>query len=453
MARYVIIGGDAAGLSAATQIRRLKPQASIVVFEKEDIISYAKCGLPYYIGGIISQADDLKALPPKVLREKFDVELRLNSEVVAIHKEEKMVTVRHEGTEERHSYDKLLIATGARPRMPDWPGRTLDGVFPVNTMRDAERIVHWIEERSARQAVIIGGGYIGLEMAETLAHKECNVTIVTQGKQVAGPFDLDMARLAEEELQKQGVKVFLGEEVIGLKGESNRVAEVVTKRTSFPADLVIVAVGVVPNSEMAVATGLRIGPSNAIEVNEKMETSEPDIYAAGDCATHYHTLKKINDFIPLGTTANKQGNVAGHNMAGEVKKFPGVLGTAILKVFDLEMARTGLNEMEARKLGVSFSSITHRTRDHAGYYPNAKRLYVKLLYHTETYVLLGAQLVGYAGVKRIDTLAVAITAGMTLEDIIALDLAYAPPFSGVWDPVQQAAREVLKNSTKAKGSR
>jgi NADPH-dependent 2,4-dienoyl-CoA reductase/sulfur reductase-like enzyme len=208
-------------------------------------------------------------------------------------------------------------------------------------------------------------------MAETLAHKGCNVTIVTQGKQVAGPFDPDIARMAEEELQKQGVKVFLGEEVIGLKGEGNRVAEVVTKRGSFPAELVIVAVGVAPNSEMAVAAGLR----------------------------------------------------------------------------------TGLNEAETRKLGLSFSSITHRTRDHAGYYPDAKRLYVKLLYATETHVLLGAQLIGYAGTKRIDTLAVAITAGMTLEDIITLDLAYAPPFSGVWDPVQQAAREALKNITKEKGDR
>jgi NADPH-dependent 2,4-dienoyl-CoA reductase/sulfur reductase-like enzyme len=443
--RHVIIGGDAAGLSAATQIRSLDSKAEIIVFEKENIISYAKCGLPYYIGEIIPEADRLKALPPEVLQEKFGVKLYINSEVTAIHPQEKSITVRRGGAKEKYEYDKLLIATGARPRLPDWPGDKLDGVFPVNTMADAEKIKAWIEQRSAKKVVIIGGGYIGLEMAETLAHKGCTVSLLTRGPQLLNPFDPEMAALAEEELKNQSVEVFLQENVMELKQENGRVVEVITEKASFPADTVIVAVGIIPNSELAIAAGIRTGLINAIEVNEKMETSIPDIYAAGDCATQYHMLKKMSDYIPLGTTANKQGNIAGHNMAGEEKIFPGIVGTAILKTFDLELACTGLNEEAARKLGLTFDCITRRTKDHADYYPNAKTLYVKLIYDKRDHTLLGGQLVGYAGVKRIDILATAITAGMTLEELVDLDLAYAPPFSGVWDPVQQAAREVLKN--------
>ncbi|MFT9850555.1 FAD-dependent oxidoreductase [Aneurinibacillus sp. REN35] len=453
MTRHIIIGGDAAGLSAATQIRRLDPEAEIIVFEKDNIISYAKCGLPYYIGGIIPEADHLKAMPPDVLQDKFEVQLHMNSEVMSIHPDEKVITVRQKGEEVKYPYDKLLIATGARPRLPDWTGGKLDGVFPVNTMADAHRINAWIEEEDARKVVIIGGGYIGLEMAETLTHKGCRVTVVTRGAQLLNPFDPDMAKLAEEELRKHGVDVYLQEDVIEVRGENGRAAEVLTERTSFSAQTVIVAVGIIPNSEMAIAAGIRTGLMNAIEVNEKMETSLPDIYAAGDCATQYHMLKKMDDYIPLGTTANKQGNIAGYNMANSEKVFPGILGTAILKAFDLECARTGLNEEEARKAGIAFACVTRRTKDHAGYYPDAKTLYVKLLYQADTHILLGGQLIGYGGTKRIDTLACAITSGMTLEELIDLDVAYAPPFSGVWDPIQQAAREVLKGLTNNKEKR
>ncbi|GED15809.1 FAD-dependent oxidoreductase [Aneurinibacillus migulanus] len=451
MTRHVIIGGDAAGLSAATQIRRLDSEADIIVFEKEDIISYAKCGLPYYIGGIIPEAEHLKALPPEVLREKFKVNLHTCSEVTAIHPWDKVITVRKNEKDEEHQYDKLLIATGARPRLPDWPGDKLKGVFPVNTMEDAVRISTWLEGKMAEKVVIIGGGYIGLEMAETLTHKGCKVTLLTKGAQLLNPFDPDMAKLAEEELKLQGVDVFVKEDVIELRGEGGCVKEVVTKTSSFPADMVIIAVGIIPNSELAIAAGIGTGLINAIEVNEKMETSVSGIYAAGDCATQYHMLKKTGDYIPLGTTANKQGNIAGYNMAGHEKLFPGVLGTAILKVFDLELARTGLNEDEARKLGLAFGCVVHRTKDHAGYYPDARKLYIKLLYSTDDHTLLGAQLVGYAGTKRIDTLATAITAGMTIEEVVDLDLAYAPPFSGVWDPVQQASRDILKSENRKKG--
>lgn len=448
--RHIIIGGDAAGLSAATQIRRLDPEADISVFEKEDIISYAKCGLPYYIGGIIPEAEHLKALLPEVLREKFKVSLHTCSEVTAIRPWDKVITVRKNEKDEEHRYDKLLIATGARPRFPGWPGDKLEGVFPVNTMRDAERISMWLEGKTAEKVLIIGGGYIGLEMAETLTHKGCKVTLLTRGLQLLNPFDQDMTKFAEGELKLRGVDVFLEEDVIELKGEDGHVKEVVTKTSSFPADTVIIAVGIIPNSELAIAAGISTGLMNAIAVNERMETSVPDIYAAGDCATQYHMLKKTGDYIPLGTTANKQGNIAGYNMAGHEKLFSGVLGTAILKVFDLQLARTGLNEEEARKLDLAFECVVHRTKDHAGYYPDARKLCIKLLYSTDNHTLLGAQLVGYAGTKRIDTLAAAITAGMTIEQVVDLDLAYAPPFSGVWDPVQQAARNVLKSEQREK---
>ncbi|ASS75048.1 CoA-disulfide reductase [Tumebacillus algifaecis] len=431
MDRFVIIGGDAAGMSAAMQIRRAHPDASLTIFEKGTTYSYAQCGLPYYIGGSIRSADKLIARTREAFQETYNMNATILHEVTAIHPERQVVTVRNlqADTETEHPFDKLLIATGGRAVLPDWEGAQLEGVFVLKTLADALRIEAYTKQADIRQVVVIGGGYIGLEMAEAFHALGKQVRIVNRGDQVAGPWDKEMADLLTAELERHGVAVHLGEEIISLSGMNGKVKTVDTKTASYPADLVLVAVGIIPNSEIAKRAGLSLSVRDAISVNAKMETSHANIWAAGDVASQFHRLKNREDYIPLGTHANKMGRIAGKQMALGQGEFQGVLGTAILKVFDLTAARTGLSEGEAHKEKIPHRTVSLSTLQHAGYYPNAQPLHIKLI------VREGAD-------KRIDVLATAIWQGMTAEQLLDLDLAYAPPHNAVWDPVQQAARRL-----------
>ncbi|TCS82486.1 CoA-disulfide reductase [Tepidibacillus fermentans] len=447
MSKYVIIGGDAAGMSAATQIRRLQPDAEIVVFEKGEILSYAQCGLPYYIAGLVPTAEDLIARTKEQFEEKYKITIHLKHEVTFIDPVSNHVTALALDNQEEvvTNYDYLLIATGGEAIVPPWKGTDLDGVTVLKTIPDANRILKWLDERKEIQkVVIIGGGYIGLEMAEAFHIRGKEVQIIDIADQLNASFDPEMAEHAKTELEKQGIKVSLQEEVKEIKGEG-RVQSVVTDKGEYSADLVVISIGIRPNSEIAKQAGIELGPRNAIRVNSRMQTNIENIYAAGDCATHYHLVKQQDDYIPLGTTANKQGRIAGTNLGGRNAEFKGIVGTAVMKVLDLEMARTGLNEKEAKALNIDYETVTIKSRHHATYYPNAERLFIKLIFKKDDRTLLGGQVVGYAGVdKRIDVLAMAITFGMKIDELQDLDLSYAPPFNGVWDPVQQASRVAEK---------
>lgn len=445
MTTYTIIGGDAAGMSAAMQIRRAHPEADITVFEKGGTYSYAQCGLPYLVGGDIPSPEKLIARTRETFQQKYGIDARVFQEVTKIDPAGQRIFYRNlkTGEESDHSYDKLLIATGGRAVVPKWDGADLQGVFKIKTIPDAERIMAWAKQPDIHRVVIIGGGYIGLEMAEAFYNLGKEIRVLNRADQVAGPWDPELAELAHRELERHGVAVHYNEEVTGLQGREGRVTEVLTQTAAYPADLVLIAVGISPNSEIAKEAGVALGVKDAISVNANMETNVPNIWAAGDVATHYHRLKDREDYIPLGTHANKMGRIAGKQMALGVGAFKGVLGTAILKLFDLGMARTGLSEAEAKQEGIDVTVATLKTLEHAGYYPGAKPLTVKLVLRKSDGVLLGGQAVGYGGAdKRIDVLATALWQGLTGEELLDLDLSYAPPFNAVWDPVQQAARRL-----------
>ncbi|PTQ53103.1 MAG: NADH dehydrogenase [Brockia lithotrophica] len=448
--RYAIVGGDAAGMSAATQIRRLDPQGEIVVWEKEGVISYAQCGLPYYVGGVVPAPERLLARTADEFRERYRIDVRLHHEVLAIDPREKRVRIlrRDTGHEIEEGYDVLLLATGSAAVLPPWEGIDLPGVFPLKTLADAERLIAWLSRRNPERAVIVGGGYIGLEAAEALVRRGLSVTVADVAPQLIPSFDRPIAELVHRELERHGVAVRLQERVRGFSGDSAGVREVLLERGTLAADLVLVAVGVKPASELARAAGIELGPRGAVLVDEYLRTSAPDVYAAGDCATHFHRIKNAPDYVPLGTTANKQGRIAGANMAGAKIPFAGVLGTAIVKVFDLAIARTGLGEGECQALGRTCQTVAIQARPVSHYYPGAEdTLTLRITFDPQTRVLLGGQIAGRRGVdKRIDVLATALYASLTIDELQALDLAYAPPFNGVWDPLQQAATVAQKKA-------
>ncbi|MBY6037371.1 CoA-disulfide reductase [Fictibacillus nanhaiensis] len=443
--KYCIIGGDAAGMSAAMQIVRNTENADITVLEKGGIYSYGQCGLPYVVGGLIPSTEKLIARSIETFREKYGMDARTFHEVQSVDTTAKTVSGMHTKTGEAFevSYDKLLIATGVRPIMPkSWTGVHLNGIYPLKTIPDAEELMKGLE--AVQNVTIIGGGYIGLEMAENVIRLGKKVRIIQRGKQIGSIFDEDLSPLIHEEAEKHGIELCLEEEVLGFKGDDH-VQFVKTAKKDYPTDLVIIAVGVKPNTDFLNETNLSLNEQGVIIVNERMETNVDSVYAAGDCATHYHRIKKRNDHIPLGTTANKQGRIAGLNMAGVEKSFKGIVGSSIIQFMDLTLGKTGLSNKEAEKLEIPYENIKITSKSHAGYYPDAKELEVKLTYHKETKQLLGGQIIGAEGVdKRIDVLATALYHEMNIEELTDLDLSYAPPYNGSWDPVQQAARRVGK---------
>lgn len=443
---FIIIGGDAAGMSAAMQIVRNSSGHSITVLEKGGIYSYGQCGLPYVIGGKIGSTDNVIARTQKEFQEKYGMDARVFQEVKSINAEHKVVTGINHSTGETFdlAYDRLLIATGASPVMPNLEGSSLHGIFTLKTIPDTEEILDYIHRgfRDVQDVTIIGGGYIGIEMAESFAEIGKTVTIIERNEQLAGIFDRELSELIQDEAKKQHIRLRLGESVEGFIG-STSVEYVKTDKGEIKTDLVLVAVGVKPNTAFTQGAGIVTGVKGAIQVNSYMQTNVEDIFAAGDCATQYHRIKERDDYIPLGTHANKQGQIAGLNMVNLHKTFKGVVGTSIIKFFDLTLGRTGLSEKEAKGLNIPVASVTIQARDIAGYYPNAKKMTVKLVYHKVTHKLLGGQIIGESGVdKRIDVLSTSLFHNMTIEELLDLDLAYAPPYNGVWDPIQQAARKV-----------
>ncbi|MCD5322428.1 MULTISPECIES: FAD-dependent oxidoreductase [Pontibacillus] len=441
--KYIIIGGDAAGMSAAMQIVRNSEGNEIVTYEKGETYSYGQCGLPYTINGIVESTEDLIARTPETFQEKYGIKTHTLHEVTSVDCEKKMVygTNYHTGEQFEDHYDRLLVATGANPNCPPWEGIESEGIYTLKTIPDAEKIMDYINE-NIKNVTIIGGGYIGLEMAETLSDIGKNVQIIERGERLAKIFDEDMSALIHEEATKQNVKLTFKESVEGFKtNDKGRVRCVVTDHGEHATDLVLVAVGVTPNTSFLQGTGIFTSVQGAIEVNAYMESTIKDIYAAGDCATQYHRLKQKSDYIPLGTHANKQGRVAGLNMINQPTTFKGIVGSSIIKFFDINLGKTGLSEREAEALHFSNTSVTIDSSHAAGYYSKEDPMKVKLVYNDQTRALLGAQIIGKEGVdKRIDVVATALYHSMTVDELVDLDLSYAPPFNSVWDPIQQAAR-------------
>jgi NADPH-dependent 2,4-dienoyl-CoA reductase/sulfur reductase-like enzyme len=444
--RLVVIGGDAAGMSAAAKVRREDPQREIVVLERSPHTSYSACGMPYLIAGMVESAGLLIARTPEKFREKYNIDARIQHEVTELDLNGQRVRVSHleSGKEVWEPYDQLLIATGAEAFLPQLSGSESDGIFGLSTLASGLRVQQFMDKEQPRRAVVVGGGYIGLEMAEALIRRGLQVSLVERGEQVMGTLDPDMGAMVSDALREIGVTLYLQESLVGYESAHGRVTGVVTDQRTLPAELVIVGLGTRPNTALAATAGITLGEKGSIRVNPRMQTSAPGVWAAGDCAESFHLVSRRSFHVALGTVANKQGTVAGINLAGGYATFPGVVGTAVSKICKYEVARTGLMEREIRDLGLLYRTATIESKTRAGYYPGAGSITVKLLAEQGSDRLLGGQIVGLEGAaKRIDVLATAITAGMTVQQVTDLDLSYAPPFSPVWDPVQTAARQLL----------
>jgi NADPH-dependent 2,4-dienoyl-CoA reductase/sulfur reductase-like enzyme len=459
-APFVVIGGDAAGMSAASKIMRERPEAHVIVFERSPHISYSACGMPYWIGGIVKSDRDLIVLTPQVARRKRGIDVRIHHEVTAIDPAQHLVQgVNHEtGQAFTQAYTKLCIATGARAIYPAFAGVGLPGVFTLRTLTDAQQIHAYLQAHPMHTAVVIGGGYIGLEMVEALRARELEVHLVEMEPQIMPNFDADMVAPLTPHLNEHGVRLHIGTMVQAITAQEGRLRVATDNAGEILADIVIVSVGVRPNSELAATAGLRLGENDAIWVDRQMRTSIEGIFAAGDCVEHHHLVLERNVWIPLATSANKGGRIAGENMVGGNFSFPGILGTAIVKAYDYTMAITGLTELEARQSklfgneGEFVGSAIIENDDKASYWPGVEKLTVKLVFDKRGGRILGGQLLGKAGVnKRIDIIATAITARMTVDDVALLDLAYAPPYSTTYDPIQICAnvaqRELIRHPT------
>ena len=439
--KVVIVGGVAGGATAAARIRRLDEQAQIVVFEKSHYVSYANCGLPYYIGGVIDDPAELTLQTPESFFSRFRVEMRVRHEVTAIHPERKTVSVTEleSGRIFEESYDKLLLSPGARPTQPRLPGVGIEKVFTLRTVEDTFRIKAYIEKYHPKSAVLAGGGFISLELAENLRGQGMEVTIVQRPKQLMNTFDPDMASFIHAEMRKHGVRLALGHTVEGFEEKAGGVDVLLKDEAPLHADMVVLAIGVTPDTQLAKDAGLALGLKGSIVVNDRMETSEPDIYAVGDAVQVRHYVTGQDAVIALAGPANKQGRIAADNICGGDSRYPGSQGSSIIKVFDITAAVTGLNETNARKAGIDADKVILSPMSHAGYYPGGRLMTMKVVFEKGTYRLLGAQIVGHEGVdKRIDVLATAIHAGLSAVQLKELDLAYAPPYSSAKDPVNMA---------------
>ena len=439
--KVVIVGGVAGGATAAARIRRLNEQAEIVVFERSGYISYANCGLPYYIGGVIEDPEDLTLQTPESFFSRFRIHMKVHHEVTAIHPDSKTVSVKNLETGEifEESYDKLLLSPGAKPVWPNLPGMNSDKLFTLRTVEDTFRIKEFVDQQRPKSAVMVGGGFIGLEVAENLRELGMEVTIVQRPKQLMNPFDADMASFIHSEVRKHGVKLALGYSVEGFAEKNNGVEVLLKDQPSIHADMVVLAIGVTPESSLAKEAGLALGMKGSILVNNRMETSVPDIYTVGDAVRVKHYVTGEDTLIALAGPANKQGRIAADNICGGDNRYLGSQGSSVIKVFDMTAATTGINETNARRSGLDVDTVILSPMSHAGYYPGGKLMTMKVVFEKETYRLLGAQIVGYDGVdKRIDVLATAIHAGIKATDLKDLDLAYAPPYSSAKDPVNMA---------------
>lgn len=442
--RVIIIGGDAAGMSAASQIKRMKPDYEAIVFERGEYISYAACGIPYFLGGAVGSMDELIEVTIGEAREKRKVDVRPGHNVIAIDPAARTVTVEHDGARRAEPYDRLLIATGARATLPEGGKPGIPGVFTMNDLYDARIIADHMAANRPRSVAVIGGGYIGLEAVESFRARGADTTLIHRREDLHRSFEKEMSDTIKKKLSAQGVALCLGHPITGLERRGDRVGVVLDNGVK-EYDAVLVAIGVEPNSDIAGDAGIPLGANRAIRVNDRMETGIGGIYAAGDCATARMTPFGIELHAPLALKANKQGLIAGMNIAGANERFAGVLNTAITKIFDLAVARTGLSFDQARELGLEPEKTMVSSRDRARYYPGAAPLDTLVITGGKNRLVLGAQMAGRVeSVKRIDVFATAIHAAMTIDQVFDLDLAYAPPFSPVYDPVLLAARVARK---------
>ncbi|MCR5835389.1 MAG: FAD-dependent oxidoreductase [Lachnospiraceae bacterium] len=458
--KIVIVGGVAGGASAATRLRRLDENAQITIFERTGYVSYANCGLPYYVGGVIEDADELTLQTPDSFWERFRIDVRTKHEVMSIDTEKKTVMVcgLETGKVFEESYDKLILAPGAKAFIPNIPGIDSKNVFTLRTVEDTFRIRDYVVSASPKSAVVVGGGFIGIEVAENLRKMGVDVTIVEASNQLMNTLDYDMATLVHTKLRSKGVDIRLDSTVSSIeecksheekKADNSKPADrmssesklsvVLRDKTRIETDMVLMAVGVTPESNLAKEAGFKLGIRDSIVVNEKMETSVADIYAVGDAVQVKNTVTGKYSLISLAGPANKQGRIVADNICGIESTFEGSLGSSVIKVFDLTVASTGITEKRADVEGIDYDKVVLSPMSHAGYYPGGHVLTMKVVYEKVTKKILGAQIIGFSGVdKRIDVIATAISAGMKADKLKELDLAYAPPFSSAKDPVNMA---------------
>lgn len=446
--KLVIIGGDAAGMSAASKVRRENPNYEITVFEKSGFTSYSACGIPYFISGKVGTYEELIVRSPEEFIQKYKIDVRLFHEVIEVDTKNNQVLVRNlnDKTQFWENYGQLLIATGGKSFCPEVKNREADGIFGIQSLKGGIKLDHFIKKNKPKTAVIVGGGYIGLEMAEALIIKGLKVTLINRTAEIMNTLDPDMGRIINNAMTNLGVKVYVNEELRHFEASENKVTAVVTDKKTIRTDMVILGMGTSPNTAFLKGSKINLTDKGAIKVNRRQRTNIKNIWAAGDCAVTYNLVSRQSFYIALGTVANKTGLVAGSNIVGKEARFPGVVATAVCKICVYEVARTGLLEKELGNLGIDYVKAVIKTKSRAHYYPNAKDIYVKLLAEKGTGKLLGGQIIGEEGAaKRIDVLATALTNKLTLQNIIDLDLSYAPPFSPVWDPVQTAARKLIND--------
>ncbi len=439
--KLVIIGGVAGGASAAARARRLDEQAQIIVFERDSFISFANCGLPYHIGGDIKDRQALLVQTPESMKARFNLDIRIRSEVIDIDAANKEVVVKNlaNGEEYRESYDDLILSPGSSPIMPPIPGINSPGVFGLRNIPDMDHIIRFINAEVPKSALVVGGGYIGIEMAEALIHRGLETTLVEMADQILSPLDVEMASPLHQEMRRNGVRMKLSNALTQIDSKDGGLAVSFANGDQEKYDLIIMATGVRPETKLAKAAGCKLGETGSIWVNERMQTSVSNVYAVGDAIEVTDLVSQLPAMIPLAGPANRQGRIAAEVIFGRDSQYKDTQGTAICKVFELQAASTGSNEKQLRKAGVQFEKIYIHPQDHAGYYPGATQIHLKLLFDPQTGRIFGAQAVGKKGAdKRIDVLAMAIRAQLTVFDLEEQELCYAPPYGSAKDPVNQA---------------
>lgn len=439
--KVVIIGGVAGGATAAARLRRLNEEAEIIILERSGFVSYANCGLPYYIGGEIKNKENLTLQTPESFRQRFNIDVRIHNEVLAIDPKNKCLTVKRleDNTEYTETYDKLILSPGAKALRPPLPGSDDPRIMTLRTVEDTYRIKEYITEKKPQKAAVIGAGFIGLEMAENLLAAGIETTVYQLENQVLPPLDYDMACEVHAYLRSKGLKLKLSKAVEGFEQKNNKLQVLVKDEEPLETDLVIMSIGVTPDTHLAEEAGLALGQKKAIMVTENMETSIKDIYAVGDAVEINNFVTKEKALIALAGPANKQGRIAANNICGVKSNFTGAQASSIIKIFDMTVATTGINEKTAKANAIKYDKVITYSPSHATYYPGATNMTMKTLYNPENGRILGVQIVGFTGVdKRIDVMATAIRGGMTSADLEELDLAYAPPYSSAKDPVNMA---------------
>lgn len=435
--KTIIIGGVAGGASAAARLRRLDEQGEIIILERGNFISFANCGLPYYIGGAIKEESKLTLQTPASFKGRFNIDVRINSEAVKIDPAAKTVAIRNltSGQTYTETYDKLILSPGAEPIRPNLPGMTSPRVMTLRNIPDTFKVKSYLAANQPKSAVVVGGGYIGVEMAENLAEAGLAVTIVELADHLIAPLDFDLAVDVHKYVRDKGIKLLLKNGLQSLEDDGQKLTLTLTRGT-LTTDFLIMSVGVRPESSLAKSAGLKVNAKGAIQVNERLQTSDPDIYAVGDAIEVKNLVTGQPAFIPLAGPANKQGRIAADNICGLNSTYTGTQGSAVLKIFEMTVATTGLNETAAKAAGLDYDKTYTSSPSHAGYYPGARNMSIKLLWEKQSLRILGAQIVGYEGVdKRLDVLATALRLGAKVTDLAHLELCYAPPFSSAKDPV------------------